>query len=50
MALTGVGGWSPSETEELCRRVNSLALATIMETMDRLEDEVAALDGGEVTI
>lgn len=47
VALTGVGGWSASETQELCRRINGLSLATIMETMDRLEMAVAALDEGK---
>lgn len=46
MTLTGVGGWSASETEQLCERVNGLALATLMDTMDRLEAAVADLERG----
>lgn len=45
MALAGVGGWSASETEQLCTQVNRLALATLMDIMDRLEEAVAALEG-----
>lgn len=46
VTLTGVGGWSPNETEQMCRRVNDLALATLMDTMDRIEAAVTALDKG----
>ncbi|CAN0018008.1 unnamed protein product [Ascophyllum nodosum] len=45
ITIAGVGGWSSSDTELLCRKVNSLALPTIMETMSGLEEAVAALDG-----
>lgn len=45
MTLTGVGGWSASETEQLCERINGLALATLVDTMDRLEAAVADLEG-----
>lgn len=44
-AIAGVGGWSSSETDQLCRKINSLALPTLMETMDGLEEAVAALNG-----
>lgn len=43
-ALTGVGGWSASETEEVCQRVNDMALATLMEAMDQIEAAVVALE------
>ncbi|CAM9687960.1 unnamed protein product [Ectocarpus sp. 12 AP-2014] len=46
VALTGVGGWSAHETKQLCRRVNDMALPTLMATMDVLEAEVEAMEGG----
>ncbi|CAM9551307.1 unnamed protein product, partial [Laminaria digitata] len=48
LALTGVGGWSASETEAVCRRVNDLALATLMEAMDHIEEALVALEEGMV--
>lgn len=42
--LAGIGGWSADETKQLCRRVNNLALPTLMDTMDGLEAAVASLD------
>ncbi|CAB1114644.1 unnamed protein product [Ectocarpus sp. CCAP 1310/34] len=47
VALTGVGGWSAHETKQLCRRVNDMALPTLMATMDVLEAEVEAMEGGD---
>ncbi|CAN0032880.1 unnamed protein product, partial [Ectocarpus fasciculatus] len=44
VALTGVGGWSAHETKQLCRRVNDMALPTLMATMDGLEAEVEAME------
>lgn len=46
LALTGVGGWSAIETEAVCRRVNDLALATLMEAMDEIEAALVALEEG----
>ncbi|CAM9221697.1 unnamed protein product [Scytosiphon promiscuus] len=47
VALTGVGGWSAMETEQLCRRVNNLALSTLMDTMEGLEAAVASLEANK---
>ena len=44
--MTGVGGWSAGETEAVCRRVNDLALATLMEAMDQIEAALDALEEG----
>lgn len=41
--LTGVGGWNGEETEEICRKVNHLALSTLADTMDALEAAMAAI-------
>lgn len=44
VAVTGIGGWTPMETELLCKRVNDLAMPTLMDTIDGLETAVASLE------
>lgn len=43
VTLKGVGGWTMDETEELCTRINALALPTLMDVMDYLKEAVAEL-------